>query len=44
METLNQFISAMSSAWQQADAVFLVGFGLLFFAVWFFTQLAGAGV
>ncbi|MDX1678778.1 superinfection immunity protein, partial [Arsukibacterium sp.] len=35
METVNQLISAFSSAWQQADMVFLLGFGLLFITVWF---------
>ena len=39
METLNQFIAAMSSAWQQADLAFLLGFGLLFIAVWFLPSL-----
>lgn len=39
METLNQFITAMSSAWQQADLAFLLGFGLLFIAVWFLPSL-----
>ena len=39
METINQFIAAFSSAWQQADAVFLLGFGLLFIAVWFLPSL-----
>lgn len=39
METLNQFIAVFSSAWQQADMVFLLGFGLLFIAVWFLPSL-----
>lgn len=39
METLNQFIAAMSSAWQQADMLFLLGFGLFFLAVWFLPSL-----
>ena len=39
METLNQFISAFSTAWQQADLLFLLGFGLLFLAVWFLPSL-----
>ena len=39
METLNQFIDAMNGAWQQADAVFLIGFGLLFFVLWFLPSL-----
>lgn len=39
METLNQFIETFSSAWQQADWVFLVVFGLFFLAVWFLPSL-----
>ena len=39
METLNQFIDAMNGTWQQADAVFLIGFGLLFFVLWFLPSL-----
>ena len=39
METLNQFIDAFSTAWQQADVLFLVGFGLFFAAVWFLPSL-----
>ena len=39
METINQFIAVFSSAWQQADVVFLLGFGLLFIAVWFLPSL-----
>jgi hypothetical protein len=39
METVNQFIATFSSAWQQADLLFLVGFGLFFFAVWFLPSL-----
>jgi hypothetical protein len=39
METVNQFIATFSSAWQQADVLFLVGFGLFFFAVWFLPSL-----
>ncbi len=39
MDMLNQFIETFSSAWQQADWVFLVLFGLLFFAVWFLPSL-----
>ena len=39
METINQFITAFSSAWQQADVVFLLGFGLFFIAVWFLPSL-----
>ncbi|MAD73345.1 MAG: hypothetical protein CML20_00835 [Rheinheimera sp.] len=39
METLNQFIATFSSAWQQADWVFLVVFGLFFLAVWFLPSL-----
>jgi hypothetical protein len=39
METINQFITTFSSAWQQADVAFLIGFGLLFIAVWFLPSL-----
>lgn len=39
METLQQFIAAFSSAWQQADVQFLIGFGLLFLTVWFLPSL-----
>ena len=39
METLNQFIAAFTTAWQQADVVFLLGFGLFFIAVWFLPSL-----
>lgn len=39
METVNQFIATFSSAWQQADVLFLVGFGLFFLAVWFLPSL-----
>lgn len=39
METLQQFIAAFSSAWQQADVLLLVGFGLLFLTVWFLPSL-----
>lgn len=39
METLNQVIAAFSTAWQQADLLFLVGFGLFFLAVWFLPSL-----
>jgi hypothetical protein len=39
METLQQFMSAFSTAWQQANVLFLVGFGLLFLAVWFLPSL-----
>jgi hypothetical protein len=35
METLHQFIATFSSAWQQADMLFLLGFGLFFLTVWF---------
>ncbi len=35
METLNQFIAAFSAAWQQADLLFLLGFGLFFLTAWF---------
>ena len=39
METLNQVIAAFSTALQQADLLFLVGFGLFFLAVWFLPSL-----
>ena len=39
METLNQFIASFNSAWQQAEWVFLVIFGLFFLAVWFLPSL-----
>uniref|UniRef100_UPI0040477F13 superinfection immunity protein n=1 Tax=Rheinheimera sp. TaxID=1869214 RepID=UPI0040477F13 len=39
METLNQVIAAFSTAWQQADLLFLVGCGLFFLAVWFLPSL-----
>ncbi len=35
MDTVNQFITAFGSAWQQADVLFLLGFGLFFLTVWF---------
>lgn len=39
METLNQVIAAFNTAWQQADVLFLLGFGLFFLAVWFLPSL-----
>lgn len=39
METLQQFIASFSTAWQQADITFLLGFGLLFLVVWFLPSL-----
>ncbi len=39
MDTLQQFFASFVQAWQQADLVFLVGFGLLFFVVWFLPSL-----
>lgn len=39
METINQFNVAFTEAWQQADLLFLLGFGLLFLAVWFLPSL-----
>lgn len=39
MDTLQQFFDSFMQAWQQADLVFLVGFGLLFFVVWFLPSL-----
>jgi uncharacterized membrane protein len=39
MDTLQQFFASFVQAWQQADLVFLVGFGLLFFIVWFLPSL-----
>lgn len=34
METLQQFISVFSDAWQQADGLSLVLFGMYFLALW----------
>ncbi|HBN88709.1 superinfection immunity protein [Rheinheimera aquimaris] len=39
MDTINQLIVALTEAWQQADLLFLLGFGLLFLAVWFLPSL-----
>lgn len=39
METLQQFFDTFVQAWQQADLVFLVVFGLLFLVVWFLPSL-----
>lgn len=39
MDTLQQFFDSFVQAWQQADLGFLVGFGLLFFVVWFLPSL-----
>jgi uncharacterized membrane protein len=39
MDTLQQFFDSFVQAWQQADLVFLVGFGLLFFVIWFLPSL-----
>ncbi|MDP5137592.1 superinfection immunity protein [Rheinheimera baltica] len=39
METINHFIATFSTAWQQADVLFLVGFGLFFLMVWFLPSL-----
>ncbi|WP_273023055.1 superinfection immunity protein [Rheinheimera sp.] len=39
MDTINQFIVAFTEAWQQADLLFLLGFGLLILAVWFLPSL-----
>lgn len=39
MEMLNQWITSFSTAWQQADWVFLLLFGLFFLAVWFLPSL-----
>ncbi|MBU2115108.1 MAG: superinfection immunity protein, partial [Gammaproteobacteria bacterium] len=39
MDTVNQVITAFGSAWQQADLLFLFGFGLFFLAVWFLPSL-----
>ncbi|MCA1928559.1 superinfection immunity protein [Rheinheimera sp.] len=39
MDTLQQLFDRFVQAWQQADLVFLVGFGLLFFVVWFLPSL-----
>lgn len=39
METLNQLITAFTTAWNQADVTFLLGFGLLFLVIWFLPSL-----
>ncbi|HEY9043933.1 MAG TPA: superinfection immunity protein [Rheinheimera sp.] len=39
MDTINQLIVAFTEAWQQADLLFLLGFGLFFVAVWFLPSL-----
>ena len=39
MDTINHLFTAFSTAWQQADVLFLVGFGLFFIAVWFLPSL-----
>ncbi|EHR41193.1 MULTISPECIES: superinfection immunity protein [Alishewanella] len=39
MDMLNQWIATFSNTWQEADWVFLVLFGLFFFAVWFLPSL-----
>lgn len=39
MDTINQLFTAFSSAWQQADLLFLFGFGLIFLAVWLLPSL-----
>tara|TARA_R110002126_G_scaffold12196_28_gene53291 strand:- start:685 stop:963 length:279 start_codon:yes stop_codon:yes gene_type:complete len=39
METLQNYLTIFSGAWQQADWVFLVFFGLFFLTVWFLPSL-----
>ncbi|MGQ8367155.1 superinfection immunity protein [Glaciecola sp. 1036] len=39
METIQQFFTAISTAWQQADFAFLVLFTLFFLVVWFLPSL-----
>jgi hypothetical protein len=39
METLQNYLTVFTNAWQQADWVFLVVFGLFFLAVWFLPSL-----
>lgn len=39
MDRLQQLFASFVQAWQQADLGFLVGFGLLFFVVWFLPSL-----
>ncbi len=39
METVQQFFDTFVQAWQQADLVFLVGFGTLFLLIWFLPSL-----
>ena len=39
METINTYIDTFSQLWQQADTLFLLGFGTLFLLVWFLPSL-----
>ncbi|WP_244369857.1 superinfection immunity protein [Pseudoalteromonas xiamenensis] len=39
MESVNVLMSSMIRAFQHADAVFFIGFGLFFLAVWFLPSL-----
>lgn len=39
MENVQSYLSVFTAAWQQADWVFLLLFGLFFLAVWFLPSL-----
>ncbi len=39
METVQHILATFTQAWQQADLVFLVGFGTLFLLIWFLPSL-----
>ncbi|SNY49143.1 Superinfection immunity protein [Arsukibacterium tuosuense] len=39
METIQTYFAIFNNAWQQADWVFLLLFGLFFLAVWFLPSL-----
>ncbi len=39
MDTLHQLFDTFVQAWQQADLVFLVGFGTIFLLFWFLPSL-----
>lgn len=39
MDTINTYINAFTQMWQQADTLFVIGFGLLFLLIWFLPSL-----
>jgi len=39
MDTINSYINTFTQLWQQADTLFLIGFGLLFLLAWFLPSL-----